>query len=63
MSTRRYWTLRILLALGAVIPLYFGFVWAGGTWWRQLAVVLAVLVVFSLFEQPLKDRHGRTRRR
>lgn len=63
MSTRTYWTLRILLAMLATIPLYFGFVWADGTWWRELAVVLAVLAVFTLAEQPLSDRHARGRRR
>lgn len=62
MSTRRYWTLRILLALLAVIPLYFGFVWADGILWRQLAVVLGVAALFSLVEQPLAERRRRGRR-
>lgn len=62
MSTRRYWTLRILLALLAVVLLYFGFVWANGTWWRELAVVLGAVVLFSLVEQPLAERRRRRRR-
>lgn len=53
MSVRRYWVLRIGLALAMMVPIYFGMIWADGRWWLQVAVTLVAAGVFTLLEAPL----------
>ena len=63
MANILYWALRTLLFLLVVTTVYFAILFAEGRWWPQLALVAAVIVVFSLIDQSLRDMRGRTRRR
>lgn len=59
MSNRRYWVLRILLAMLVAVPIYFGLLWAEEKWWLELAVVLVAAVFFTLLETPLSKMRKR----
>ena len=63
MANILYWALRTLLFVLLVTTVYFAIIFAEGRWWLQLALVAAVIVVFSLIDQSLRDMRGRPRRR
>lgn len=59
MSNRRYWMLRILLAMLTAVPVYFGLVWADDNWWLKLAVAITGAAVFNVLEAPLNKLRKR----
>lgn len=63
MANSLYWTLRTLLWLLVVASIYFAIVFTYGNWWLRIPLILAVILVYSLIDQPLKDMRGRRRAR